>query len=124
MWVHIPAFGKALQAAGKPQYMAVLMFLTGIMTTRKSLNKRSKTAKGGGRSAKGGTSAPGGVSLDQWLAIALLALLLSVVLAIIAFRSSSERTRLANITYDQNGAFSYSADVPAGVYDGTKLTTG
>ena len=126
LWLHIPSAGRLLEQLRRPQIMALVVLLTGV------------TWAMGRRSGRSGATRQGAVMSNQikWLAagppsprderlgLALVAVLVTLALAVIAYSRPVQRPGTADVTYTQRGTFAYSGAASGGVYDGDRATSG
>jgi signal peptidase I len=143
LWIHLPTAGVLVEQLRIPHNMAALVAVMGVMvmtTGTRNVSRRPRRQSFqrsallnvrfvvGGRAnarsdsprAAGGTAASNGDLLFVLATIAFAALLL----AAFAFTRPITRSTLEDISYTQNGTWSYSAAAPAGLYDGDVARTG
>lgn len=124
MWFAIPGLGKVVEWLRSPPGMALLAGLTGVLLfmVRPQRDSRQTTRR---RAAPRSPRLPGlGENFGDVLFLLALLALASAILGIIAFRQPVERSTTRTLDYEHVGAFSYWADVPAGLYDSNHLRTG
>ncbi len=127
-WLYVPYAGKIIQKLREPWPMALLaavmgLLLVGSITTHSQPQarrlRRSAPAKGPSRPMSYLTRN----KADFFFVLAVLALA-SFLLAIFTFNQPLTRTLFTDLTYHQNGQFSYSAAAPPGLYGSDTVETG
>lgn len=118
LWLHIPKFGKAIEWVRVSLHMALTIGLLGGILVSGMIMKSPVERQEGFRVFKKprGTS-EGGIYLFGFLILVFMAL------AIISFLRPLTRAA-DNLTYQQEGDFSYSAIGAPGIYDSDRVHSG
>lgn len=118
LWFDIPGAGSYLKLARRPAVLSVLCLVVGaiiMLPVRRNDHKRTPTA------ALPSLAEPQGRDLLGLIAVLAVGALL---LGGLAFSRPTERQALREIPYELQGAFSYSAPAPDGIYDAGVVVTG
>lgn len=120
LWLHIPRLGKTLSKLRSPWILGglaatiVFLFLSTPGSAQRLNPKSTKERPMENQSVS---------KMDILFFLAAMAIA-SLLLAIYAFNQALTISQLEDITYKQVGAFSYSADAPAGVYSANRVQAG
>jgi signal peptidase I len=126
-WFHIPAIGQPFTKLRNRLVIAGLVALCGLIVLlpyalgSESKGRRARRSPGERRTPSMNTQNDSGQSI---LTILIAVALASLALAGLAFSRPLDRTVGATETYQQSGAFSYSATGPGSIYDSNAVTTG
>jgi signal peptidase I len=130
-WVHIPFIGTAMTRLRSPQNLLLLAGTLAGMMMMTTPNGRSRQMSGRRHGRMNPPATPGGASatlLDargrEAAATLALVALVCLLAAAVTFTRPAERAVTSDLTYEQTGAFTYSAPAPPGIYDGAGVTTG
>lgn len=115
-WLHIPRLGSILALARQYWWLAIAILVGGGMVMAQQPATRRQRRP---------TSVVQPVEFAM-AAVSLCAIgaLVAGILAGYAFLQPASRTMAEPVTYRQQGAFSYLADAPPGIYDTTQAQTG
>lgn len=125
VWIYLPKLGRTIEWLRSPLGTGLLVGLTGgllLMTKPKNKNKRDRDRQG----QRNAAPAPSGLGenfgdlLFLFGALAIAA----VILGIAAFRQPLNREIMEDVPYEHVGLFTYTADVPPGIYDNDRAETG
>ncbi len=122
LWFFVPRLGAALDSMRAPLPMALLALAIGAIAMYPAL-KIGTRQRDAGTSAGPARPHAGLSRSDLLFAVAALGFA-AAVLALFAFTRPLTRTTGVDIPYTHSGQFSYRADVPPGIYDGTVAQTG
>ena len=118
LWVHIPKVGKVVEWVRLPINMALVVALLGGVVMSGVVTKPTKNGKTGNKPSKiFGGMREGGLYLFAFLTLAFLGLL------IYSF-TRPLTTSSANVPYQQEGRFFYSATGTPGIYDTELVRSG
>jgi signal peptidase I len=118
LWVHIPKLGKVVEWVRLPINMALAVALLGGVVMSGMVIKPSKNGKKGNKPSKNfGGMREGGLYLFAFLALAFLGL------SIFSFTRPLTISS-ANLPYQQEGRFFYSATGTPGIYDTELVRSG
>jgi signal peptidase I len=134
--LHVPGAGTWLAKARQPRNAAMLALAGGMVLAvpagaSHAQQSRARHRRGSGSryqppsppSGGGGGLVPGPAGQVAALVVGAM-LLLTLVLAGLAYSTSTERRAHVPSSYEQHGAFSYSAEMDGTVYPGGVATTG
>ncbi len=118
LWVHIPKLGKVVEWVRLPINMALAVALLGGVVMSGMVIKPSKNGRAGNKPLKNfGGMREGGLYLFAFLSLAFLGL------TVFSF-TRPLNTSSANIPYQQEGRFFYSATGTPGIYDTELVRSG
>src|SRR4051812_29423682 len=137
LWVQVAGGGRGFLGLGSPKTIAVLIGLTVLLLfggTGAATRRGRRRGQGAPPSpprrrvrteAKPLALAPSAGTVECGLAVSGLALALSLALALLAFAHRGQALVTESASYEQSGAFTYSADAPVGdVYPEGRVFTG
>jgi signal peptidase I len=134
--VHVPGAGTWLARMRQPRNAAMLALAGGMVLAvpagaNKAQQSRARQRRGSGSHYQPTSSPPGGGGglvpgpAGQLVALVVgCVVLFSLVLAGLAYSTSTERRAYVPLSYEQRGEFSYSAEMSGTVYPGGVATTG
>ena len=136
MAVHMPGVGTWLAKMRQPRNAAMLALAGGMVLAvpvgaNKAQHSRARQRRGSGShnqptpspSGGGGGLIPGPAGQMVALVVGVVALV-SLILAGLAYSTSTERRAYVPLSYEQRGEFSYSSEMSGTVYAGGVATTG
>src|SRR5215212_2313903 len=127
-WIYLPYVGKVIGQLRTPLNMAILAAVGGVVIMAPMIiGANRRTSRRRGRQEAGQPQVASGQHTrnNQGLLLAFAGLACAALtLGVFAFTRPPTREASDEITYQQTGAFSYSAAAPAGVYDSNTIQTG
>ncbi|HUG16852.1 MAG TPA: signal peptidase I [Thermomicrobiales bacterium] len=124
-WLHIPAAGAVIAHVRNPRGLTLVgIILAGVLIMTASKRHQSpETRRDTGTARPAQLPTLDGGAREAAGTLALLALACLVLVAV-TFTRPERRPVSSDIAYQQSGAFSYTAEAPAGIYDDAAVTTG
>jgi signal peptidase I len=122
-WLHIPSAGRLLRQLRTPQAMMLLALLLGALVLSGLAATDRPRALRRDRRRTPDASTAGAADLGTPVTIGIVALA-SLALTLFAWTRPVAREATDDVTYEQRGAFSYSAEAPPGLYDAPAVRTG
>ena len=126
-WIYLPSVGAILTQLRTPLHMAILAAVAGVIIMAPSIRigKQPKAQKRSHRPAGQPPAQRRHSGSSEGLLMALVALACaSIALTVFAFSRPLTQDVTDEITYQQSGAFDYSATAPDGLYDSNTIQTG
>lgn len=129
LWLHIPSAGTIIQRLRTPALFALLagalalLFGTTVFdsTDSETPNARRRQRR---RTMQQNTANFFGDNIEELFALFGVIAVAALLLGTFAFTRPIHRSEADNITYEQQGTFSYSAAAPASVYERGVVQTG
>jgi signal peptidase I len=126
LWLHLPSAGHYMALLRSPGTLAILVFisvLAGVLSQKRRATRRERR---GIAMNEGYTWMTSGAPSprDEKLALALIAVLATLALAIIAYSHPTQRPGSVDTSYRQQGTFGYTAAATGGIYNGDQVTSG
>lgn len=120
LWIHLPNVGSYIQTIRTPRNftLSVLSIIGSILFLGSSKSSRKPSAN------RGNNMFTSKFNPIEWLVLLSILGLGAVLLAIKSFTSPNSEIIDNQVAYTHHGNFSYTADVPAGVYDGDVIRAG
>ena len=126
-WIYLPSAGTILTQLRMPLNMAILAAVAGVIIMAPSLSSgnQPKARKRGRRQAgQPPTHSRRGGNNEGLIMMLVVLACASIALAAFAVTRPTSRDVSEEITYQQTGAFGYSAAAPAGLFDSNIIQTG
>jgi signal peptidase I len=122
-WLHVPSAGRMLAQLRTPQAILILALLLGalVLSGLAATGRSPALRRDRRRASDVSTASTGGLGTPITLGVLALA---SLALTLFAWTRPVTRDATDDVTYEQRGAFSYSAEAPSGLYDEPTVRTG
>ncbi len=127
LWFHTKTLGSFAKSLQSPANAAILVGVVGTAIVATDSSDRDGRRRRGGRRKGAGTQsarALSGQTIETVLVVTLALVAASAALTFFAQRHDTVIGRERLTTFEQRATFSYTADVPPGIYDSSTLAGG